>query len=153
MHEPRFVIRRARWDQDAPALRQLRARVFIEEQGVPPALEWDRADPLAIHLLALGPGGVPIGTARLLPSGQIGRMAVSQPWRGRGIGQCLLQELLGIARTEGYPTPFLNAQTRVMDFYRRQGFRPVGPEFLEAGIPHHRMVLATARESEPPPLP
>ena len=149
MTEPRFAIRRARWDRDAPALRQVRAQVFIEEQGVPPALEWDAADPLAMHLLALAPGGVPIGTARLLPSGQIGRMAVLRPWRGRGIGRRLLQKLLGSALAEGYPVTFRNAQRRVRGFYQRQGFHPVGPEFLEAGIPHHRMILATARESDP----
>jgi predicted GNAT family N-acyltransferase len=153
MNEDQFVIRRVRWDSDAPALREVRTQVFIDEQGVPPALEWDAADPLAVHLLALGPGKAPIGTARLLPNAQIGRMAVLPSWRGRGIGQGLLKRLLSIAMAESYPVPFLNAQTRVIDFYRRQGFRPVGAEFLEAGIPHRKMTLQLQRESDQQPRP
>jgi predicted GNAT family N-acyltransferase len=80
-------------------------------------------------------------------------MAVLLPWRGQGIGRRLLEEILDIALTEHYPGPFLNAQTRVVNFYRRQGFRPVGPEFLEAGIPHYRMVLRSELEAPKAPTP
>ena len=137
----RFRIRRAEWPRDRDALRRVRSRVFIEEQGVPAALEWDADDENAVHLLAEDSLSDPIGTARLLSTGQIGRMAVLERWRGRGVGSALLREILSIALADGRPRPFLNAQTSALPFYRRAGFLPVGPEFLEAGIPHQKMNL------------
>jgi predicted GNAT family N-acyltransferase len=34
----------------------------------------------------------------------------------------------------------LHAQTHALGFYERYGFRAEGAEFIEAGIPHFRMV-------------
>ncbi len=136
-----FVVRLADWDQDRSELGRLRHRVFVVEQGVPEELEWDGEDACAVHLLALDRASRPIGVARLLPTGQIGRMAVLPEWRARGVGSALLREILRIARDQGHPSPFLNAQTTALGFYRRMGFIPVGEEFQEAGIPHRRMIL------------
>jgi len=134
-------LRRARWDRpaDRAALMAVRRRVFIDEQGVPESLEWDDADARAIHLLAETRQGQPVGTARLLPDGQIGRMAVLPPFRRRGIGRALLQAALDAARQSGLTEVWLHAQTHALPFYRHAGFHPEGPEFTEAGIPHRRM--------------
>ena len=113
--------------------------MFVLEQGVPRELEWDARDAQAIHVLAEDVTGRPLGTARLLPSGQIGRMAVLPQWRKRGIGSHLLHQLLQIARQEHFPDPWLNSQSAVLGFYLRAGFAVEGEEFIEAGIPHHRM--------------
>jgi predicted GNAT family N-acyltransferase len=137
-----FRVRRAEWDRDRAALRAIRLAVFVREQGVPEDLEWDDADAQAIHLLALAEtDGAPVGTARLLPTGQIGRMAVLPEWRGRGIGTALLRELLAVAGQGNRPPPFLNAQVSALRFYLRAGFSPVGDVFEEAGMPHQRMEL------------
>lgn len=135
-------MRRADWSRDREALRAIRECVFVREQSVPAELEWDGEDQGAIHFLAVDANGLAIGTARLLPSGQIGRMAVLPQWRRRGVGSALLQAALAVASEPGQPAPFLNAQTAVIDFYQRHGFVPEGGEFMEAGIPHRRMVLA-----------
>jgi predicted GNAT family N-acyltransferase len=132
-------FRRADWERDQAALRAIRLSVFVREQQVPEALEWDGRDGDAMHLIAESGDGASIGTARLLPSGQIGRMAVMSDWRNRGIGTRLLAELVRIADDEEFPPPFLNAQTKVTSFYRRLGFEAVGEGFREAGIPHQRM--------------
>jgi predicted GNAT family N-acyltransferase len=137
-----FSIRRANWAQDGARLQAIRRQVFVREQRVPEALEWDGLDTEATHLLAEDASGAAIGTARLLPSGQIGRMAVAAEHRRRGIGRALLLELLRIADAEDFPPVFLNAQTSALPFYAGLGFAPEGQEFDEAGIPHRRMRFA-----------
>jgi predicted GNAT family N-acyltransferase len=135
MTDDAFTIRKADWFADRDRLRLVRETVFVQEQKVPLELERDTADPQALHLLAESADGRPIGTARLLPGGHIGRMAVLRKWRGRGVGSALLRELL---RLNAGPC-HLNAQTSAVAFYRRHGFVEEGAEFMDAGIPHRRM--------------
>ena len=71
----------ADWQKDIAEIRRIREAVFIAEQSVPPELEWDADDADAMHFLAFE-GDFPIGTARLLPSGEIGRVSVLKDWRG-----------------------------------------------------------------------
>ncbi len=130
------------WQEAAPRLSQVRRAVFIEEQGVPEALEWDGEDEAAVHVLASDEAGHPIGTGRLLahgPLAHIGRMAVVQAWRGRGVGSAILDALLAEVGRRGLAGVFLNAQTYAVPFYERFGFEREGEEFLDAGIPHYRM--------------
>jgi len=146
VHQDDCRIRRAVWPRDAVAVRRVREAVFVREQGVPRALEWDAKDERAVHLLAEDAALQAIATARLLADGQIGRMAVLAPWRGRGIGSALLRALLEIAHEERYPPLWLNAQNSATAFYRRHGFLAQGGAFEEAGITHRRMILARHKE-------
>ncbi len=134
-----FTVHTAHWLDETPALRLVRSQVFVAEQKVPEKLEWDDDDQDALHFLAEDGAGQPIGTARLLQTGQIGRMAILKPWRGRGVGDALLSQVLEHIVQAEYPAPFLNAQVQVMDFYSRFGFVAKGEPFLEAGIAHQRM--------------
>ena len=134
-----FAVRPARWPGERPALRCIREAVFVVEQQVPPELEWDGLDPECTHVLAEAAGEA-VGTARMTPTGHIGRMAVLPPWRGRGIGSALLADLLDTARARALPGVVLNAQNHALAFYARHGFTAEGDEFLDAGIPHRRMV-------------
>ncbi len=141
MRQPAFIIRDADWELDRAALMAVRQAVFMEEQGVSAVLEWDGLDDNARHLLALDADGNPIGTARLLPDGHIGRMAVVPPWRCRGVGSALLLRAVELARGIGFPAVELAAQTHAIGFYERHGFQAYGPEFLDADIPHRNMRL------------
>ena len=136
-----YTLRIASWQNDSGALRAVREAVFIHEQGIPPELEWDETDASCIHVLAMNTAGKPIGTARLLRDGSIGRMAVLKDWRGKGVGSALVQCLLGEARGRQIKQIGLNAQTHAVGFYLKFGFQTVGEEFLDATIPHVRMVL------------
>lgn len=136
----RFEVRLVAWDEAYEALASVRRAVFIVEQNVPEALEWDEADAVALHSLATV-AGAPIGTARLLPDGHIGRIAVLREWRGQGVGDALLASMLAAARERGFDTALLNAQVQALDFYRRHGFEAEGDVFLDAGIPHRAMRL------------
>ncbi|HWD17005.1 MAG TPA: GNAT family N-acetyltransferase [Casimicrobiaceae bacterium] len=134
-----FSVRTGSWNAHEDALRFVRHAVFIVEQRVPAALEWDDADAASLHALAVDEKGGPIGCARLLPDGHIGRVAVLAPWRRRGVGSALLRCLIDEARSRGHPGVLLNAQVDAMPFYARHGFVARGAAFDEAGIPHQAM--------------
>jgi len=129
------------WQEYRDTLMAIRTTVFIEEQGVDAALEHDGQDAEAQHFLALNEAGQPIGCARLLRSGQIGRVAVLPEHRERGIGFDLLKLAVDHGRRLNVDKLFLNAQSHTQPFYQRAGFAPSGPEFMEAGIAHQRMEM------------
>jgi predicted GNAT family N-acyltransferase len=135
-----YTIRSANWQDDGLLLRIIRESVFVKEQQVPVELEWDEFDNDCLHLLAIDTSGRPIGTARLLSDGHIGRMAVLKEWRGKGVGSAMLSRLL--AETDGrhIRQAALNAQTVAAGFYKKFGFQVVGEEFIDAGIPHVKMI-------------
>ncbi|MBI1421848.1 MAG: GNAT family N-acetyltransferase [Gammaproteobacteria bacterium] len=127
------------YEQHQAGIQAVRRKVFIEEQGIDPALEWDKHDHEAVFAVALNPQDEVIGTARLLPQGKIGRMAVLIGYRRQGIASALLQHLLDVAKQQGHHCISLSAQQSVIDFYLKHGFAPVGQPHVEAGIPHQNM--------------
>ena len=133
-------IRTGDWVALGDDAARVRQAVFVVEQGIPAALEWDDQDGASIHAVAYRDGRA-VGTARLLPDAHIGRMAVLADARRDGVGGRLLQCLLKIAAGRGDRAVELSAQSYVGPFYARHGFKPVGDEYLEVGIAHRRMVL------------
>ncbi len=129
------------WSAYKERLCAIRQQVFTQEQGVPTELDLDGLDEDAHHFVALNEFGQALGTARLVPTGQIGRMAVLAEQRRFGIGRKLLQAAIDHATRIGMSRVFLHAQSHAEDFYRKSGFLPIGAEFMEAGIPHIEMAL------------
>ena len=121
----------------------IRTEVFVREQGIPMALEWDEADATAIHAVAYNGLGQPIATGRLLQqapgSGKIGRMAVNRVLRGANLGRELLNALVAQAEQRGDTEVLLHAQRSAEGFYTRMGFAPRGEPFDEVEIPHIEM--------------
>mgnify|MGYP001313229987 CR=1 FL=1 len=128
------------WATTGSAIKAIRETVFIHEQGVPVELEWDGLDSSCAQVLAWNDRGEAIGTARMQQNGTIGRMAVLKDWRSRGVGRALLQTLLDLAVRQGLPRVSLSAQIHALGFYERAGFHAVGELFIDAGIPHRKMV-------------
>ena len=123
-------------------LRAIRETVFMKEQNVPKDEEWDGQDEASWHFLAKADGKEKtIGCARLMRSGQIGRMAVLKEHRGLGVGELLLNSVVSQARELHMNPIFLHAQTYAVGFYERAGFRAHGDEFMDANIPHYAMTL------------
>ena len=139
--ERRFHVDEVSWADAGPVLSAIRHEVFVREQHVPVALEWDGLDVDCRHVLARDERGNAIGTGRLLPDGHIGRMAVAAAWRRAGVGSAMLAKLVEMARLRGDRVAVLNAQTYVTAFYRRLGFEVSSAQFIEAGIPHVQMRL------------
>ncbi|SOB94929.1 GNAT family N-acetyltransferase [Rhodobacter maris] len=129
---------------DLAAPHALRRAVFIEEQGVPEAEEWDDLDAEAVHLLALD-GETPLGTARLFVRGdlgKIGRVCVAKSARGTGLGRALILEGCARLKARGCTRVRLGAQVQAMGFYEGLGFAAIGPVYDDAGIPHCDMERA-----------
>jgi predicted GNAT family N-acyltransferase len=137
----KVLITPADWGRRQQELLRIRFAVFVDEQGVPPELEHDEHDHHALHLIAMAADGTPVATARMLPDGHIGRMAVLPTWRGQGIGTAMLRDLIALAAERGIGHLFLNAQCEAESFYRRLGFQAEGGIFQDAGIDHRRMTL------------
>jgi predicted GNAT family N-acyltransferase len=132
----------ANWMEQQKVIATIRRLVFIDEQGVAETDEWDTldAEPTTIHLLAYS-NETAVGTARLLASGQIGRMCVLKPYRHQNIGRHLLTAALTYASENIAQPIFLHAQISAIGFYEKFGFQTDGDIFEDAGIQHRRMYI------------
>jgi len=136
-----YQISQVVWQEAGVSLAEIRRKVFIEEQSVPEDLEWDGLDDGAIHFLATDAAQNPIGCARLLAGGKIGRMAVMSAWRHQGVGRALLEAVIAECRRHGLAQAMLSAQTHAIAFYQTSGFIVCSEIYDDAGIPHRDMAL------------
>ncbi len=139
-----FVVKRFTF-QDAALKAQafaIRHAVFVREQGIAAALEYDQEE--AAHHYLLLHDHQPVATARWRKTGpgiKLERFAVLSPCRNRGIGAFLLQEVLSDVSAAGEMI-YLHAQLRAVPFYERNGFHQSGNPFTEAGLAHFLMEYA-----------
>ncbi len=138
---PEFYIKHVTWSTHEQALRSIREQVFVVEQHVPEALEWDGDDATAAHLLAYDQQQQAIACARLIETGSIGRMAVVKAWRGKGVGQALLTEAITYFQQRGCQKITLSAQQHAISFYEQVGFIVCSDLYLDANILHVDMQL------------
>jgi ElaA protein len=133
---------------DLYAALQLRARVFILEQG--PYLDPDGWDQRSAHLMGRegGSAGPLQAYLRIVEPGirfdepSIGRVITAPEARGTGLGRALM--VRGIAECRSlWPTRSIriSAQARLERFYQSFGFQTVGEPYGEDSIPHLQMLL------------
>ncbi|WP_276301177.1 GNAT family N-acetyltransferase [Halorussus lipolyticus] len=141
-----YRVCRAETDAEEADALEVRRSVFVEEQGVPEALEIDGKDDEAAHVVAYRDAeddSTPVGAGRLREIedgvGKLERIAVLEPHRGEGIGSELVAELEAIADDRGLSMLTMHAQTPVEGMYRKLGYETTSDEFEEAGIPHVEM--------------
>lgn len=124
----------------------LRRTVFLDELGRDRGDEPDDHDKTACHMVAVTGWGELVGTLRLyeLNKGdsdvKIGRVAVRKDLRGQGIGSSMMRLAHDWAADHNYDTCYLHAEVSACDFYVRLGYTSTGPEFMESGARHVRMV-------------
>ena len=119
----------------------LRREVFVWEQKVPEEMENDEYDLTATHFVAVLAGEV-VGTLRVIAQPEhhkIGRVAVHQAFRGRGIAKAMMLAAMSHARAAGSNRFYLTAQTDKLGMYEKLGFVAYGDVFDDAGIPHLSM--------------
>lgn len=120
----------------------LRREVFVIEQAIPESEEFDADDLTATHLVAIAAGNV-VGTLRIIyqpEHAKIGRVVVSQLWRGRGISTLLLRRAMDLARAKGETRFYLTAQHDKLAVYEKLGFVAFGTPFDDgSGILHLEM--------------
>jgi len=132
-----------KWIDGLSQLKNIREKVFIQEQKVTPQLEWDGMDEKAIHFLVFNDNAA-IGCARAIvikDHMQLGRMAVLKEYRGQGIGSALLEKAMTIAKLNQLSAIYISAQCHAIDFYKKFGFEVTSDIYLDAEIPHRDMTL------------
>ena len=124
----------------------IRELVFVVEQEVDAAEEYDEFEDSSVHFLAKVEG-TPVGTARwrFTQNGvKMERFAVLKVARGKGVGQALVAAVLG--DIDQHPDTngkkkYLHAQIHAMPLYAKFGFQVVGDQFEECAILHYKMEL------------
>ncbi|PRO65724.1 GNAT family N-acetyltransferase [Alkalicoccus urumqiensis] len=131
-------------EEELEAAFRVRRDVFITEQHVPEADEFDKWDTLtsgAVHILA-GTAGEPAGAARFHMKGsqaKLERICVQKAFRGRRLGSRILEKLEEEAVRAGASSSILHGQTHAEAFYHRHGYVTTSEPFDEDGIEHVRM--------------
>lgn len=120
----------------------IRKKVFVEEQQVPPEEEIDDLESDATHFV-LYINEEPAGAGRFRKVdgyGKVERICVLKDFRSTGAGKAIMEKIESFAKEEGFNRLKLNAQTHAIPFYSRLGYEVISEEFLDAGIPHKTMV-------------
>ncbi|GIE82030.1 AIR synthase [Actinoplanes philippinensis] len=139
----RLLIERA---DDTRDYRDLRARVFVDEQGLFEGTDHDDRDddPRTVVLQARGSHGELLGGVRLGPAGPGddigwwtgGRLAVDPAARGaRGIGPALIRAACAYAENAGVLRFDATVQPRAERMFRALGWHTIRPVTV-AGRPH-----------------
>ena len=137
-----FTVKIATSDHEREDAFSVRRKVFVEEQGVPLTLELDEWDSTAFHFVVYA-SETPIGAGRLREInngiGKVERVCVLEEYRGKHLGNLVMQALEEHAQKNNLQKIVLNAQVHAIAFYEKLGYVITSPEFMDADIPHRTM--------------
>lgn len=126
-------------------LLQLRSEVFVVEQDCV-YQDIDGKDHKALHIIGKKDGKI-IAYTRVFKPGDyfkeasIGRVVVSKKERQHKYGYDIMEASIKAVKTYFSETTIkLSAQTYLKTFYNNLGFKEIGEEYLEDGIPHIAMI-------------
>lgn len=130
-------------DGDFAFVKSIRSSVFITEQGAIASEEFDDYDRKSTFLL-LFDNQKAVGTARYVMTDKgfkIGRIAVIKDYRGRGCGGIMVRYIVEKLFEQGESFVLVDAQNHAVSFYEKLGFKTVGKEIIDRGLPHVAMKL------------
>lgn len=131
-------------DAEFEYVKAIRTEVFTEEQGANASEEFDAYDKTAVFALLYDKDKA-VATARLAQTDngfKIGRIAVLKQYRGKGLGAVIVRAVCEKAAREGAKTVFVDAQNYAVPFYEKLGFKVIGNQIFDRGLPHIPMRLA-----------
>lgn len=106
----------------------VRAAVFMSEQDCPYDEEFDGNDYCATHVLALADAR-PAAAIRIRyfsDFAKLERLAVLKPFRGTPVTRAVVEAAVEICRRKGYARVYGHSQARLVGFWERLGFTPLG---------------------------
>ena len=124
---------------------RLRAAIFVVEQDCV-YQDVDNKDQKATHIFALENDEV-VAYTRVFKAGDyfqeasIGRVVVAINNRGKGLARILMDKSILYVETNFTSTTIrISAQTYLKEFYSSLGFKQVGVQYEEDGLPHIAML-------------
>ena len=117
----------------------IRHEVFVIGQNCPAHLEWEFEEDSTHFLVFDNNKAVATARHRQTTNGyKLERFAVLKTLRGKGYGHIILKAILDDLK-EFNGMIYMHAQSEVLPFYEKMGFKKAGDEFEEAGIMHYKM--------------
>ncbi len=121
-YQLRYEVLRKPWNQELSSTRD----------------EWEDK---SVHFLVLDDTGQAVGTGRLQLNsereGQIRSMAVHENFRGKGIGNFLIQKLEEESTKRGLKSIVLDAREEALNFYLRNNYVLIEDSYLLFGVIKH----------------
>lgn len=125
------------YDSHQGEIQSIREQVFVVEQKVSRAEEFDDRDQACQHVLSYVDGtAVATGRIDLESDGRIGRVAVLTHYRRQGVGSAIMKALEEIGHENGCRKIWFHAQLSAVPFYEGLEYEVCSDEFEEADIPH-----------------
>ena len=125
---------------------QLRSEVFVVEQDCV-YQDLDFKDQKAVHVIGIKNNKI-IAYTRIFKPGDyfkeasIGRVIVDAKERKFGYGHDLMKASIKVIQEKFNTLKItISAQVYLKNFYESHGFKKVGDEYLEDGIPHIEMLI------------
>ncbi|MGN1203285.1 MAG: GNAT family N-acetyltransferase [Eubacterium sp.] len=140
MYNIKFITAR---DNEFRSVKNIRTAVFTKEQGASAEDEFDELDSISDFALLCDEGKA-IGTARMTHTEKgfkIGRIAVLKEQRGKGYGDLLVRIVTRRAFEKGADKVYVDAQNYAVPFYKKIGFKVIGEELVDRGLPHIPMSI------------
>ena len=123
----------------------IRYKVFVIGQKCPANLEWEFEEESTHFLVIDNKEAVATARHRMTTNGyKLERFAVLNNKRGKGYGHMILNAILKDLKAYN-GLIYMHAQSDVIPFYEKVGFKKEGKEFEEAGIMHFKMILSTSK--------
>lgn len=142
-------VKNVDWSKNKRILSKLREQVFVYEWHIPRESEFDQQDLSSYHVLLFDDDNQEIATGRITPNGELGRIAVMPRYRQAEVYHTLLNALLDIAKQQGMNEISVQCELQGVEYYQQQGFRTVGPVYMDAGIARQKMAKSVGNFSLP----
>ncbi len=136
------ICRMVRTEQEKEQAFRVRNLVFVKEQGLFESSDLDEFDGDALHIVAECNNTV-VGTVRVYrESPELwmgGRLAVLKEYRNGNVGSVLVKEAMKSVKSRGARCFLAFIQSKNVRYFKRLGWKPVGPMSLRHGVFHQKM--------------